>query len=439
MTTTILSDAATTVVRLPFLQRLLRDRVVDRLKGLKNGALAFSGNGSGGEVVCGAADGALGCARIEVRDGRFWSAVALGGALGAGESFSAGHWRSDDPARVVRIMLRDRQVLDACESGIGSLFAPLLKVWHALRPNSISGSKKNIAAHYDLGNDFFSMFLDPSMTYSSAVFAPEDVGASPANLQKSQGNKLRRLCQKLALSSKDRLLEIGTGWGSMAMCAAGEFSANVTTTTISRRQFDLARERFDRAGLSDRIQLVEQDYRALQGQFDKLVNCEMVEAVGHQFLPGFFGRCAELLRPGGVMAMQAITIQDQQYKAALKHVDFIKRYVFPGSFIPSVTALVDASTEGSDFRLVHMEDFSRHYAETLRQWRELLLQNRPAIMAAGYDDQFLRTWEWYLAYCEGGFAEGYLGLAQLVFARPGSSHAVDSAALAPVAADPYRG
>ena len=225
----------------------------------------------------------------------------------------------------------------------------------------------------------------------------------------------------------------------MAMCAAGEFSANVTTTTISRRQFDLARERFDRAGLSDRIQLVEQDYRALQGQFDKLVNCEMVEAVGHQFLPGFFGRCAELLRPGGVMAMQAITIQDQQYKAALKHVDFIKRYVFPGSFIPSVTALVDASTEGSDFRLVHMEDFSRHYAETLRQWRELLLQNRAAIVAAGYDDQFLRTWEWYLAYCEGGFAEGYLGLAQLVFARPGSSHAVDSAALAPVAADPYRG
>lgn len=438
MTTTTLSGATAEAVRLPFLQRLLRDRVVDRLRGLTNGALAFAGPGSGGAVVCGKPDGALGCARIEVRDVRFWSAVAFGGALGAGESFALGHWRSDDPARVVRVMLRDRQVLDACESGIGSLFAPLAKVWHALRPNTIDGSKKNIAAHYDLGNDFFSLFLDPSMTYSSAVFGPADVGGSIEALQRAQGNKLRRLCQKLGLSAKDRLLEIGTGWGSMAMTAAGEFSARVTTTTISRRQFELAKERFAKAGLSDRIELVEQDYRALEGQYDKLVNCEMVEAVGHKFLPGFFGRCASLLRPGGAMAMQAITIQDQQYAAALKHVDFIKRHIFPGSFIPSVTALVDAATAGSDFRLVHLEDFSRHYAETLRQWRMLLNKNRGAILAAGYDEQLLRTWEWYLAYCEGGFAERYLGLAQLVFARPGSSHVVDSASLAGIAADPYQ-
>ena len=277
------------------------------------------------------------------------------------------------------------------------------------------------------------------MTYSSGVFSPEDVGLGPQALQKAQGNKLRRLCQKLSLSAKDRLLEIGTGWGSMSMCAAGEFSARVTTTTISNRQFELAKERFAKARLQDRIELVEQDYRALQGQYDKLVNCEMVEAVGHQFLPGFFGRCASLLRPGGAMAMQAITIQDQQYGAALRHVDFIKRYVFPGSFIPSVTALVDAATKGSDFRLVHMEDFSRHYAETLRQWRVMLVQNRPAILARGYGEQFLRTWEWYLAYCEGGYAERYLGLAQLVFVRPGSELRVDSSALAPVAVDPYQG
>lgn len=439
MTTTYLSDAAATAAPLPFLQRLLRDRVVERLRGLQNGALAFSGPGSGGAAVCGKPDGELGCARIEVRDGRFWSAVALRGALGAGESFSAGHWRCEDPALVVRIMLRDRQVLDACESGLGSLFAPVLKLWHALRPNSISGSKKNIAAHYDLGNDFFELFLDPSMTYSSGVFAPEDVGKDPQALQRAQGNKLRRLCQKLSLSAKDRLLEIGTGWGSMSMCAAAEFSARVTTTTISKQQFELAKERFAEAGLQDRIELVEQDYRALQGQYDKLVNCEMVEAVGHQFLPGFFGRCASLLRPGGAMAMQAITIQDQQYGAALRHVDFIKRYVFPGSFIPSVTALVDAATKGSDFRLVHMEDFTRHYAETLRQWRMTLVQNRAAILARGYGEQFLRTWEWYLAYCEGGYAERYLGLAQLVFVRPGSELRVDSSTLAPVAADPYQG
>lgn len=435
MTTTSIPDGHE-AARLPFLQRALRDRVVARLRLLRCGALAFSGPGSGGDVVCGDAGGELGVVAIDVRDASFWSAVAFGGALGAGESFVRGDWRCSEPARVVRVMLRDRHVLDACESGIGSLFAPLQKLWHALRPNSVSGSKRNIAAHYDLGNDFFAAFLDDSMTYSSAVFAP---GEGVPDLARGQRDKLQRLCRKLGLSPQHSLLEIGTGWGSMALCAAGEFGAKVTTTTISARQFARAAERVREHGLSDRVTLLETDYRHLEGPFDRLVHCEMIEAVGHQFLRGFFGKCASLLRPGGAMAMQAITIQDQQYDAALRHVDFIKRYIFPGSFIPSVTALVDAATKGSDFRLLHLEDFARHYAETLRQWRLRLVQNESAIRAAGYSETLLRTWQWYLAYCEGGFAERYLGVVQMVFARPGCDLVVDGAALPKVAADPYRG
>ena len=436
MTTTTMT-AAGARARLPFFQRLLRDRVIERLRTLQNGALVLSGPAAGGDTTCGQKDADLGAAHIEVRDGRFWSAIALRGALGAREAFSQGYWHSDDPARVVRIMLRDRAVLDACERGLGSLFAPLLKLWHAMRPNSVSGSRRNIAAHYDLGNDFFAAFLDPSMTYSSAVFAATKTASG--DLEHGQQNKLRRLCQKLALSSQDHLLEIGTGWGSMALCAAGQFGAKVTTTTISVRQFRSAADRFAAADLKERIALVDQDYRNLQGTFDKLVNCEMVEAVGHRFLPAFFGRCSALLRAGGSMAMQAITIQDQQYGAALKHVDSIKRYVFPGSFIPSVTALVDAATKGSDLRLVHLEDFARHYAETLRQWRLLLLKNKAAVLAAGYSEQLLRTWEWYLAYCEGGFAERYLSVVQMVFVRPGSDLTVDLQSLPAIAADPYVG
>lgn len=434
MTTTTMTTAGASS-RLSFLQRLLRDRVVAQLAKLQHGALVFRGPCAGGDVTCGAVSGELSSATIEVRDGRFWSAVALRSALGAGEAFALGYWHSDDPARVVRIMLRDRAVLEACESGLGSLFAPVLKAWHALRPNSVSGSRRNISAHYDLGNDFFAWFLDDSMTYSSAVFPK--AATAPVELASAQQAKLRRLCQKLGLSARQSLLEIGTGWGSMSLCAAGEFGAEVTTTTISARQFEKATQRVAAAGLQDRVKILDQDYRHLSGTYDRLVHCEMVEAVGHQFLPSFFGRCSELLRPTGAMAMQAITIQDQSYVSALKHVDFIKRYIFPGSFIPSVTALVDAATKGSDFRLVHLEDFGRHYAETLRQWRLRLLHNQEAILEAGYGEQLLRTWQWYLAYCEGGFAERYLSVVQMVFAKPSSDLVVDSRALQEVAADPY--
>lgn len=411
------------------MQGLFRNRVLQRLRALRAGAIAFVENDV--RTVAGSADGALGTVEVHVRDAAFWPAVALRGALGAGESFVDGDWAADDPARLVRLLLRDRQVLDGVDGGIARLIVPVLRLGHALRRNSRRGSRRNIAAHYDLGDEFFAAFLDPTMTYSSAVF--ED---ARTDLESAQRAKLRRLCTKLALEEGDELLEIGTGWGSMAVTAAGEYGARVTTTTISRRQFAAATARVREHGLSGRVNVLERDYRDLQGAYDKLVSVEMVEAVGHHYLPGWFGRCSALLRPGGAFAMQAITIADQHYESALRRVDFIKRHVFPGSFIPSITALLQAATQGSDLRLVHLEDFGLHYAETLRRWRERLVHNAAAIRAAGHPERLLRAWQWYLAYCEGGFAERYLSVAQLVFTRPGSPHAVP-ALLPAVAADPY--
>ncbi|MCA8941247.1 MAG: class I SAM-dependent methyltransferase, partial [Planctomycetes bacterium] len=287
-------------------------------------------------------------------------------------------------------------------------------LFHRLRRNTKSGSKANIAAHYDLGNDFFERFLDPTMTYSSACFAHPGMTLEQASIE-----KLDRLCRKLDLKPDDHLLEIGTGWGSMAIHAARHYGCRVTTTTISRQQFELARERVRRAGLEDRIEVLERDYRDLEGEYDKLVSVEMIEAVGHEFLGDYMHACSARLKPDGVMAIQVITIQDQLYARAVREVDFIKRYIFPGSFIPSITAIGDAMAARTDLRMFHLEDMAPHYAETLRRWRGNLHANREEILALGsYDEAFLRLWDYYLCYCAGGFEERQLGVAQIVFTKP---------------------
>jgi cyclopropane-fatty-acyl-phospholipid synthase len=415
-----------------WLLSFLRERVLQRLARLRSGALVVRE----GEIEqqYGSAAAPLGLVVIEVHDPEFWRAIALRGALGAGESWMAGHWWTADPARVVRLLLRDREVLEGVDSGLARLGKPLLRLWHSLRRNTRKGSRANIQAHYDLGDDFFAEFLDPTMTYSSAVFSDEGAG-----MEDGQRSKLRRLCHKLELGACDHMLEIGTGWGSMALTAAGEFGARVTTTTISSRQLQAARARVTAAGLGGKVDVLGSDYRDLQGTYDKLVSVEMIEAVGHHYLDTFFARCGRLLRPGGRFAMQAITIADQHYDAALRRVDFIKRHVFPGCFIPSTQALLQAATKSSDLRLRHVEDFARHYAETLRRWRLRLDERRQQILDLGYPEELLRTWQWYLAYCEGGFAEGYLGVVQLLFERPGGDRPTTVPSLPEVAADPYQG
>ena len=352
-------------------------------------------------------------ASLTVLHPRFYSQVLFGGSIGAGEAYMAGHWSSNDLTLLLRIVLLNQSVFAGLDRGLSRLKAPLYKAYHFLHKDSRKGSRINIAAHYDLGNDFYALFLDETLTYSCGIF-----DSSECSLQEASVAKYDRICKKLQLSDKDHVLEIGTGWGSFAIHAAGCYGCRVTTTTISRAQHDLALERIRTAGVEDKVHVLFKDYRDLKGRFDKLVSIEMIEAVGHHYLNTFFRCCSNLLTERGAMILQAITIADQAFERHKKEVDFIKRYIFPGSCIPSVTAIGDAVAAATDLRLVHLEDITPHYARTLRTWRERFFENILQVRALGYSETFIRMWEFYLCYCEAGFEERYLGDVQMFFAKP---------------------
>jgi cyclopropane-fatty-acyl-phospholipid synthase len=392
--------------------RLAERLVRGRLAGLEHGVLTLD-DGRGAQSFgsrtprCG-----LG-ARVRVHDARFFGEVAYGGSVGAGEAYMLGYWSADDLTAVMRILLHNRHVLEGMESGLAALSAPLRKLLHWAARNTRGGSRRNIAAHYDLGNEFFALFLDPTLMYSSAVFE------TPAmSLEEASVAKLERVCRRLDLQPGDHMLEIGTGWGGFALHAARHYGCRVTTTTISRRQHELARERIAAAGLGERVTLLLEDYRDLSGRYDKLVSIEMIEAVGHEYLETFFAKCSALLKDEGMMLLQAITIADQRYEAARKSVDFIRRYIFPGSCIPSVASLSRAVARASDMRLFHLEDIGPHYATTLRLWRKNLFGNLERVRALGLSEEFIRMWEFYLCYCEAGFAERALGDVQALYVKP---------------------
>ena len=350
---------------------------------------------------------------IHVHDARLYGDVAFGGSVGAGEAYMRGYWSTNQLVDVVRLFVLNMAALDGLEGGFARLTNPLRKALHTLRRNTRDGSRRNIAAHYDLGNDFFRLFLDETLMYSAARF--EYPGQS---LYDAQVARLDRICRKLELEPTDHLLEIGTGWGGLALHAAQYFGCRVTTTTISREQWRLARERVREAGLEDRIEVLCRDYRDLDGTYDKLVSIEMIEAIGHSYYDTYFARCAQLLKPEGAMLLQAITIADQRYERARRSVDFIQRYIFPGSCIPSVAALTTSIARASDLRLFDLDDIGPHYATTLARWRQNFRANLPRIRALGYDDRFIRMWEYYFCYCEGGFAERVLGDVQMLLVKP---------------------
>ncbi|UCG88370.1 MAG: class I SAM-dependent methyltransferase [Gemmatimonadota bacterium] len=354
-------------------------------------------------------------ASIRIIDPRFYGSVALGGHIGAAEAYANGWWTTDDLTAVIRLFVRNRAVMDDLETGFARLVRPIRAAAHALNRNSRAGSRRNIAAHYDLGNEFFSLILDETMTYSSGYFERPN-----ATLADASRAKYDRLCRKLELGPSDHVIEIGTGWGGFAIHAARHYGCRVTTTTISREQFQLAQERVTEAGLDNRITVLLSDYRDLKGEYDKLISIEMIEAVGHQFFGEYFAKCAALLKSNGLAAIQAITIQDRYYDDARRNVDFIKRYIFPGSCLPAVGPLMKACGR-TDLRLVHAEDFGPHYARTLREWHRNLDRNSESIGKLGHDDFFQRIWKFYFAYCEGGFSEGVLGVSQLVFAKPAAA------------------
>ena len=407
-----LSSRTEDAARFGALDRALRQRLLATLDGLQGGTVTV--RDALGTVTVGEPGGDLAVA-MDITDPGFYRALAANGSVGAGEAYMDGLWTCDDLVGLVRLLVRNRDRLDAMETGLARLGGWAMRVLHAFKRNTRSGSQRNIAAHYDLGNDLFKLFLDENLMYSSAIFA--DPGES---LETAQRRKLERICRKLDLQPTDHLVEIGTGWGGMALYAARNFGCRVTTTTISREQHALAVARVAQAGLSDRVTVLLEDYRDLEGRYDKLVSIEMIEAIGHQYLDTYLAKCASLLKDDGLALIQAITIEDSRYEQALGSVDFIKRYIFPGSFIPCVSAITAAAAQASDLRLVNLEDFGPSYALTLNHWRQRFLSRLDQVRALGYDERFIRMWEFYLCYCEGGFIERSIGDVHLLMARPGN-------------------
>lgn len=396
------------------LDRFLRRQLLERMRGLRHGRLVLSDACGTTELGEPARAQPTLQIHLQVLDPGFYRAVACHGSVGAGESYMDGQWRCDNLVGLIQLLVRNRDLLDGMESGLARLGGLAMRLWHALRRNTRDGSRRNIAAHYDLGNDFFSLFLSADLMYSSAIWSdPADT------LETASARKLERICRQLDLKPTDRVIEIGTGWGGFALYAAQHYGCHVTTTTISREQHALASRRVAEAGMKGHVTLLLEDYRDLEGQYDKLVSIEMVEAIGAPYLDVYFGKLGSLLKPDGLALVQAITIEDHRYAQALKSVDFIKRHVFPGSFIPSISALLAAKTRASDLGLVRLEDFGSSYAQTLKAWRERFMAHLPQVRAQGFDERFVRLWEFYLAYCEGGFRERSIGVAHLLMAKPG--------------------
>jgi len=423
------------VLRSP-LQRVGRRIVSHALSRLQHGVVELFEDGrliaSGGNPL----DTSLPHVRVDVRDPRFFAALCFGGGVGLAEAYLDGLWSTPDLAGLIHTLTVNYAALTKLDSPLSRALEPLDKLRYALQRNTRSGSKRNIVAHYDLSNAFFQTFLDPSMSYSCGIFRPHAPVTSTSTdlLAESQIEKIDRACRKLDLKPHHRLLEIGTGWGALAIHAAKRYGCRVTTTTISEEQHALARERITRAGLSDRITLLKADYRdlpALPNRFDRLVSIEMIEAVGAENFDDYFRVCADMLKPDGAFLLQSIIIRDQFFARAARRVDFLKKYIFPGSCLPSVAAIMQSTTRASDLRLWHCEDIGPHYATTLSLWRERFFANIDSARALGFDDRFIRLWEYYLAYCEGAFRARHVGDVQLLFTKPRATlPAIDSSILA---------
>ena len=352
-------------------------------------------------------------ATIEVKHPGFYSRILQGGSIAAGEAYMDGWWDSPDLTALMKLMALNMRALDKLEEQGSWLTKLLYKFSHWSNRNSQENSRKNIHAHYDLGNNLYEAFLDTNMLYSSALYNEAD-----DSLEQAQINKMDRLCQQLELKASDHVIEIGTGWGAMAIYMADQYGCQVTTTTISEEQHAYAEQKIKERGLEDKVTLLKEDYRNLTGTYDKLVSIEMIEAVGKQFLPSYIKKCESLLKSGGLMAIQAITIADQRYDYYSNNVDFIQKYIFPGGFLPSVTSLTQATTKYSDLVTRDLFDIGLDYAQTLNEWHHRFNQAESEVRSFGYDDRFVRMWRYYLSYCEGGFLARTISAVHMTFQRP---------------------
>lgn len=402
---------------LSFWDKQARNLVLKLLNQLPQGSLLLKEND---QVLglFGARQSALN-AEINVLDLSFYRKLLSGGSIAAGETYTQQMWTTPDLTKVIRLFARNINLLDKLEAKFSWLTSPFNQLFHRKNRNSSNQAKKNIEAHYDLGNELYTRFLDNSMMYSAAIYpSPE------ASLAEAQQHKLKTICDKLQLSENDHLLEIGTGWGGLAIFAAKHYGCKVTTTTISEEQYAWAEQQVEKQGLQQQITLLKKDYRLLEGEYDKLVSIEMIEAVGKEYLPDFFRKCQQLLKTNGLMLLQSITINDQRYESYSKGVDFIQRYIFPGGFLPSVLVLSEQVKQHTDMVIRDCHDIGLHYARTLQDWQNNFNQKIGELNQLGYDQQFERLWNFYFSYCEGGFLERTISTVQLVMTRPGHRDAL---------------
>ena len=384
--------------------------MLKKLKGIKVGQLTILDGSS--KLVYGDKDSEL-QATITVTSQEFYVFLGSGGALGAAEAYTAGYWLADNLVGLIQIMIKNKKIMENLESGFARLASPFNKIIHKRRQNNIKESKKNILAHYDLGNDFYQLWLDPTMTYSCGVFLNESSSMKEASVE-----KLDRFCRKLRLTKDDKVLEIGAGWGSFALHATKNYGCHVTTTTISDKQFSYVSDLISKEGLRPQITILNCDYRELEGLFDKIVSIEMIEAVGHQNVPRFFDKASSLLRPGGLMALQGITYNEPDFESYKNSVDFIRKYIFPGGCLISVSQVKESIKSKTDLTLVDLENITQHYARTIKHWRQNFIKSIPEIRSLGFSESFIRIWEFYFVYCEAGFLENLIGDFQFVFAKP---------------------
>jgi cyclopropane-fatty-acyl-phospholipid synthase len=402
--------ATTNLEQLSWFENKCRNLVISLLDKLQKASLEIE---EAGQITrLGNVDAKL-CGKIIVQDASMYVDFVKGGSIAAAEAYIAKKWTTPNLTEVIQVFARCQEQLDEIEKQ-GAWFTQLKnKIFHRKNANTQSGSKNNILAHYDLGNELYTRFLDSTMMYSSAIYSD-----TATELHEAQLNKLKTICDKLDLKPTDHLIEIGTGWGGLAIFAAEHYGCQVTTTTISDAQYEFAVDKVKTKGLEDKITLLKKDYRLLEGKYDKLVSIEMIEAVGHEFMAEFFAKCNSLLKDDGLMLVQAITILDSRYDHYRTNVDFIQRYIFPGGCLPSIAIMSKHVAEQTNMMLDNIQDIGLHYARTLADWRKGFDSNWQALTEFGFDEQFKRLWHFYLAYCEGAFLERVISTHHLVLRKP---------------------
>ncbi len=407
--------AASTIIKRSFYEKA----VIELLSKMNAGTLNLR-LPSGELIKIGSGEGGI-TANVNIKNNYFFKRCVLYGDIGFGEGFVDGDWETDNITNVIKWFLLNVENAPTASGSQTQTFALNIlkffnKIYHQKRANSINGSKKNISEHYDLHNDFFALFLDPSMTYSCAYFKDKEM-----TLEQAQFEKYDRLCRQLHLKPTDHVLEIGSGWGGNAIYIAKKYGCNITTVTISEEQYKLAAERIEKENLSHKIKVLLKDYRLIEGKFDKIVSVEMLEAVGHKFLEVYFKKCSDLLKKDGILALQVITCPDSRYESLRTGVDWIQKHIFPGSLLPSVGSINKAINNTCDMTLVDLKDMGRHYVLTLSAWQKQFNHQLEEVKKLGFDDRFIRKWNYYFSYCEAAFEMRNINVMQLIYSRPNNT------------------